>query len=726
MVIRLLPRMILAALLPAAGALHAQNPTAPALVKAASGNPSRAAILPDPLEPLPAVPESPAARSAADGAIITRRDARTITLKIPAPRGMIVDRNGAPLAQNRVAYQVALQFRQFESADRDFVINWARTRLDALQPLVTNPIPRTDDELYDHYRHRRWLPLLVTGQIEEKEARELEPKLSSGLVLNPLYRRVYPEGELAAHLIGYTGSVGKLPTGPINFNEPLWEESEGRAGFEKLFNEQLTGEPGMKKLLFDENGNKLLEEQVKRPRPGGTLVTTLDLKWQKLAETTLRNGCKRGAFVVIDVITGEVLVMASRPSFDLNRFIPGISDVEYEELNADPGAPLHGRAFQSAYPPASSYKPVVALAALNNNTVTENSTIYCPAAITIGRNVFNNWSKTPEGSINVKRAIARSCNTWFYQIGIKVGPAAFLSLSRRLGFGERTGLPLIGETPGLVPNDEYMMSRHKRRILDGDTANLSIGQGDLLASPLQVAQAMAGIANGGALPKLQLIRQIQDTRGRVTQAPVPERKNWLGVDEKAVDIVRKGMSDVVNAGGGTGQSAGLSYTSLCGKTGTAQWGPKAQNQRLAWFAGFLPRDNPRYAFAVLYEGRPGETVSGGRMAAPMVKKFFEGIKDDIKETIEPPKRALIVVDEAEGSTTPAVEVIPEELDPEAGTVRESGVSGPLKALPVEILNNDDTVEPADEYQEEEPLYRPPARALPVGDDEVIQDEVEEP
>jgi penicillin-binding protein 2 len=718
--------MILAALLPAAGALHAQNPTAPALVKASSGNPSSSAILPDPPEPLPAVPESPAARSANDGAIITRRDARTITLKIPAPRGMIVDRNGAPLAQNRVAYQVALQFRQFESADRAFVINWARTRLDALQSLVANSIPRTDDELYDHYRHRRWLPLLVTGQIEEKEARELEPKLSSGLVLNPLYRRFYPEGELAAHLIGYTGSVGKLPTGPINFNEPLWEESEGRDGFEKLFNEQLTGEPGMKKLLFDENGNKLLEEQVKRPRPGGTLVTTLDLKWQRLAETTLRNGCKRGAFVVIDVITGEVLVMASRPSFDLNRFIPGISDVEWEALNSDPAAPLHGRAFKSAYPPASSYKPVVALAALNNGTVTENSTIYCPAAITIGRNVFNNWSKTPEGSINVKRAIARSCNTWFYQIGIKVGPSAFLSLSRRLGFGERSGLPLIGETPGLVPNDEYMMSRHKRRILDGDTANLSIGQGDLLASPLQVAQAMAGIANGGALPKLQLIRQVQDTRGRVTQAPVPERKNWLGVDEKAVDIVRKGMSDVVNAGGGTGQSAGLSYTSLCGKTGTAQWGPKAQNQRLAWFAGFLPRDNPRYAFAVLYEGRPGETVSGGRMAAPMVKKFFEGIKDDIKETIEPPKRALIVVDEAEGSTTPAVEVIPEELDPEAGTVRESGVSGPLKALPVEILNNDEIVEPMDEYEEEPPLQRPPARALPVGDDEVIQEEVEEP
>lgn len=669
-------------------------------------------------------PDAPVARGAADGAIITRKDARTITQKIPAPRGMIVDREGEPLAQNQVAYQVALQYRQFENADRDFVINWARTRLDSLQVLVKSVVPKTDDELYDHYRHRRWLPLLVTGQISEKEARDIESRLTSGLILNPLYRRLYPQGELAAHIIGYTGSVGKLPTGPINFNEPLWEESEGRAGLEKLFNTQLTGDPGMKKLLFDESGNKLLEEQVKRPRPGGTLVTTLNLKWQLLAEKTLRNGCRRGAFVVLDVVTGEVLVMASRPSFDLNIFIPGISETELNALETDPSAPIYGRAFQSAYPPASSFKPVVALAALNNGTVTETSTIYCPASLTFGRTVMKNWSSTPEGSINVKRALARSCNTWFYQVGIDVGPAAFLNLSRRLGFGERSGLPLIGETPGLVPNDEYMLKMHKRRILDGDTANMSIGQGDLLASPLQVAQSMAGIANGGALPKLHLIRQVQDTRGRVIEAPVPERRNWLGIDPEAVRIVREGMSDVVNAGGGTGQSAGLSYTTLCGKTGTAQWGDQRKNQRLAWFAGFLPEDNPRYSFAVLYEGRPGETVSGGRMAAPMVKKFFEGIKDDIKETIAPPKRALIVVEEGEAGAAPTAGDKPAAADPATeGYTREPGNDAPLKALPVEPLDTgrDEETAPADE-----PAEPRPARAVPVTEDELIEDMTEEP
>jgi len=672
-----------------------------------------------------AVSDGPVLRNAADGAINTRKDARALTLKIPAPRGQIVDRDGLPIAQTQVAYQVAVLFQQFENAEREFVINWARTRIDALRTLVKSQVPLTDDEIFEHYRHRRWLPLAVSGCLDAKQASAIEPKLMSGLVLHPIYRRFYPQGDLAAHIIGYAGSIGKLPTGPINFNEPMWEESEGRAGFEKLFNSQLAGEPGTKRLLFDENGNKLLEEEVKRPRAGGTLVTTLNLAWQKLAEQTLREGCKRGAFIMIDVVTGEVLVMASRPSFDLNRFIPNINEAEFKALEDDPAQPLFGRAFQSAYPPASTYKPIVALAALDRGTVTEDSLIDCPAAISVGTATFNNWTKIPEGPINVKRALARSCNTWFYQVGIGVGSTAFLNLSRQLGYGDRTGLPLIGESPGLVPNDAWMLKNEKRKILDGDTANLSIGQGSLLASPLQVAQAMAGIANGGALPKLRLIRQVQDSRGRVIQAPMPERKNELRVDPKSIEVVRQGMADVVNSGGGTGHGAGLEFTTLCGKTGTAQWGPKAKNQRLAWFAGFLPLENPRYAFAVLYEGRPGEVVSGGRMAAPMVRKFFEGIQEDIADSIAPPQKALVV-----GAEANPVDGVPQESIP----TDPDGLAGVpiLKALPVDSFeveqsspsgNNDTAVPPLPEIPVPKPAV---ARAIPVREFEVIEDPTEEP
>lgn len=622
-----------------------------------------------------------------------RKDARTITLKIPAPRGQIVDRSGEPLAQNEVAYQVALQFEQFQDVDRQYVVDWARVRLARLGGLLGEGVEKTDDELYDHYRHRRWLPLYVSGQLGPEKAEELRSNLGSGLVLYPVYRRLYPEKGLAAHILGYTGGVGKLPVGPINFNEPLWEESEGRAGFEKIFDRELTGEPGSKRLLFDEKGNKLLEEQSKRPRPGGTLVTTLNLKWQKLAEKVLAKGCERGAFVVIDVVTGEVLVMASRPTFDLNTFIPRISTEDFQALQDAPGTPLFGRAFQSAYPPASSFKPVVALAALNSGEVTEFSTVNSPASIRIGNHTFRNWSKVPEGPIDVKRALARSCNTWFYQVGIDTGPGVFLGLARRLGMGEKSGLPLIGETEGLVPTNEWMLKNEGRRILDGDTANMSIGQGSLLASPLQVAQMMAGIGNGGALPELSLVSQIQDARGRVIRSMTPERRNWLGVDEMAVQIVREGMRDVVEKGYGTGKSGNLSYTELAGKTGTAQWGPPRLNQRLAWFAGFLPYDNPRYAFAVLYEGKPGETVSGGRMAAPMVRNFFEPLKDEIKEIIAPPLKALVVIPEGEEGAA-------------AG-----GGEKVLKAIPID----------------EEDLVPEPdiLRALPVDEDEEVSEGFEE-
>lgn len=639
-------------------------------------------------------------RSANDGSILTLRDARAITLKIPAPRGQITGRDGRPFAQTIVAYQIGLQYRQFDGADRRYIVDWARNRIKQLDSLIANPVTHSDEALYDHYQHRRWLPLYVSGQLNEKEAEDIQAKLPSGLILQPVYRRHYPQNTIASHIIGYTGRVDRLPTGPINFNEPLWEESEGRAGLEKIFERDLSGVDGQKRLLFDEHGNKLLEEQTRRPRAGGTLVTTLNYDWQALAEKVLSEGCQRGAFVVIDCITGEVLVMASRPSFDLNAFIPFISEDDYQEIENDPGRPLFGRAFQAVYPPASAFKPVVALTALDQGIITESSLIDCPAAITLGRTVMRNHSATPAGPINVRRAISSSNNVWFYKVGIQLGSNTFLDVARTLGMGERTGLPLVGEAPGLVPTNEWMLKNQRRRFMDGDAANMSIGQGVLLASPLQVAQFMAAIGNGGALPRLHLVRQIQDSHGRVTQAASPERRKSLGINPTAIQIVRDGMRDTVTSG--TGRAGSISYTTLAGKTGTAQWGPPRLNQRLAWFAGFLPHDHPRYAFAVLYEGRPGQKVSGGGMAAPMVRKFFEPLKSEISEIIAPPRRALVVVDENAGEVAeapPAVEPTPlralpvdplelDDLDELVDFDRPASGPPPLRALPVEEFNSD--------------------------------------
>ncbi|MFC7336090.1 penicillin-binding transpeptidase domain-containing protein [Haloferula chungangensis] len=653
---------------------------------------------PDPLNSATDV----AASSADDASIFNRKNARTIQLEIPAPRGQITDREGKPFAQNRVAYQLAVQYEQFPKEDRDAIVAWGRDRVEMakqLWPAVSEP---SDEQLYQHYRHRRWLPYYISSHLSADEKAQIEPKLTRGLVLQPVYQRYYPEKSVASHIIGYTGLVGKMETGPINPLEPLWIEGEGRAGFEKIYDNELKGKPAALQMIFDENGNQLLNSQKGRPRSGGTVVSTLNLRWQKRAEEVLDSHSRRGAIVVIDVATGEVLVMASKPSFDLNKWIPGISQKDYDVLRESDDKPLYARAFQGRYPPASSFKPIVALAALNEGTITPSTTVYCPAYISYGNHKLWNWSRSPYGDLSVKNAIKWSNNPWFAQVGNRVGSGEFLGLARRLGYGTTSGLPLIGEESGLIPTAEYVQKTLGRPITEGDAANWSIGQGAVLATPLQVAQGMAGIANGGALPKLHLMMQVQDTFGRVIRTAQPERRNWLGIEQEALDTVRDGMREVV--AGGTGRSAGLSWTEVCGKTGTGQWGPESKSQGVAWFAGFLPYDQPRLAFACLYEGRPGQKVSGSGNACPMVPAFFNSFKDEIQEMVAPAPKAVMIVDELEvqedtEGVLRAIPVSPLELEEAFPDGIPEEIEAPA-AVPVEI---EEDVAP---------------RAIPVNEDEL--------
>lgn len=598
--------------------------------------------------------------SAEDASIFNRKNARTIQLEIPAPRGQITDREGVPFAQNRVAYQLAVQYEQFPKEEREAIIAWGRQRVETAKTLWPEINEPSDEQLFQHYRHRRWLPFYISSHISAGDKEKLEAKLTRGLVLQPVYQRYYPEGSVGSHIIGYTGLVGKMETGPINPLEPLWIEGEGRAGFEKIYDADLRGKPARLRMIFDENGEQLLHEQKGQPRAGGTVVSTLNMRWQRRAEEVLEQKSRRGAFVVVDVATGEVLVMASKPSFDLNSWIPGMSQKDYDELLDDPARPLYARAFQGAYPPASSFKPIVALTALNEGTISRNTTVFCPAFVQYGRHKLWNWSRSPYGDLSVVPAIKWSNNPWFAKVGNEVGSGSFLGLARRLGFGTTTDLPLIGEESGLMPTAAWVRERYKRPITEGDAANWAIGQGAVLATPLQVAQGMAGIANGGALPKLHLTMQVQDSYGRVIRTAQPERRNWLGLDQEALDAVREGMKEVV--AGGTGRAAGLSWTQVCGKTGTGQWGPESKKQGVAWFAGFLPYDQPRLAFACLYEGRPGQKVSGSANACPMVPAFFNSFKDEIKEMVEPAPKAVAVVVEGEelpeGDTEGVMRAIP--------------------------------------------------------------------
>lgn len=655
-------------------------------------------------------------RRAEDGSVKTRTNARSITRIIPAPRGLITDRNGRPMARNKVSYYFGLQFPQFanEVTDED-VLAWSRRRLTQVADLLDREVNVSDRDLLAHYRERRWVPKLLPYLVEGAEKSNWEPKLMRGLMLQAVYLRDYPAKSAAAHVIGYVRSTGKLPKGPILSDEPMWEMTYGEEGLENTLNDELTGRDGEWTLLVDENGERLKDEVTTPATIGNTVVTTIDMDWQEHAESVLRRSCRRGAFVVVDIQTGEILVLASRPSYDINKWIPFISTEEYDELRNDESKPMFARAFQGAYPPASTFKPVVAVTALTNGTITEWTKFNCPPFITIGARKFHNHSSRHAGMVDVKMALAISNNPWFYQVGMKVGPTSFLSVARRMGYGVETGVPLYNEAPGRIPTQEYMIEREGRPFTDGDTANSAIGQGYVSATPLQVAQSMTALGNGEILPQLRLIRQIQDHEGGVLEATVPTKRNSLGITQGSARIARTGMMQVVNASYGTGKNGGTNFCRVAGKTGTAQWMGSGRNKKeLAWFAGFLPYENPRFAFAILYEGSKGQGVSGGKLAAPMVGRFFNRFGSEIMKISR--TKITLASDEEMEEEAP--------LEDEEELAREEQRRLILRALPVDGAGTGEVlpVEPVEEPERREGILNntPPLRPLSTESSSVVR------
>lgn len=568
----------------------------------------------------------------------TQREARSLTLAIPAPRGQIVDRNGVPYAQNRAANYLAIVMPFMEGAGDDKILAFVRQTIDGANRVLGKQWSLPDDRIISHYHNRRWLPLVfsttdgVNDEITPEMEKKLEPLLGANLVLQGAYLRSYPQDERAAHIIGYTGKSRPLPLGPIVDGDSIFEEMEGRADIEKAFDSDLKGQAGIVNVLFAPDGKRLAEDVRRFPVPGNNVVLSIDSTFQMFAEQALQKHAKNGgAMVIMDVQTGDILAMATYPFFDLNMFVPGIKTQVWNELNQDPKMPLLARAFRGEYPPASTFKAATALGILDSGKVTERSYYDCPSALEIGNRVFHNWAKEGEGSMNVISAIKRSCNTWFYAAAIDAGADAVCGMCSRLGYGERTGIPIV-EGEGFMPTNSIMLQRRGTKILGGDLANIAIGQGMVLSTPLQVAQAMAGIANGTYLPQARLVKQIQDYQDNVVMAYEPKPRKTINLNPEQREAVVKGMVAVVSGSGGTGTAADIKYAQIAGKTGTAQW-RIAKDQNLAWFAGFLPAQKPMFSFAVLYEGKPGETISGGRKAAPIVSEVFTKIfeqtpKDD--------------------------------------------------------------------------------------------------
>ncbi len=556
----------------------------------------------------------------------TQKLARTYILDVPAPRGQITDRNGVPLAQNKLSYNLAINFPTPLDFSDARAIMFAREKIDRAAKLIGRTIKVSDDAILRHYHNRGILPFEISQNLSSEEYEAVKDSTKeSMMVVRPIYIRTYPNGRLAGQVIGYTGKTGRNLDGIIDNHETLWPETEGREGLEQTFNQMLTGKHGEYKLTFDKDGRKTSERLITPPVPGYNVVTTLDVRLQELAEKTLADKAKRGALVIIDPNDGDILALASWPTYDPNLFIPAISAEKFKRLQDDPDIPLLPRAFRSSYPPGSTFKVAVGIAALESGAVHSNDEYECVPAIEIGNLTFHNWKKADRGSMNFVQALTESCDTWFYQVGIKTGAEPIIDWALNLGFGAKCGIPLRGEVEGRVPNDQYMKATHGRKLLNGDIANLSIGQGDTLVTPLQMAQAMGIIANSGKFYQTRLVQQVQSIDNQMVSAYQVREKRMLNVSAETMDQLRTGLINVVNGPGGTAHEAELGNVEVAGKTGTAQWGPKSKERTAAWFAGFVPADQPQYAFAALYEGDVGSKVHGGTVAAPMVADIFKDV-----------------------------------------------------------------------------------------------------
>jgi penicillin-binding protein 2 len=589
----------------------------------------------------------------------TQKQARTFVLNIPAPRGQIVDRNGNPLAQTRVSYNLAITFPTPLTFTPEQVMQYAEPQIMLARTITGRPISVGQDLLLKHYKNRGVLPLVIAQDLKQEEIDRFNQRKPDTLTLLPTYQRYYPNAGLAGHIVGYAGRTGRMPDGPIQNNEVLWPGAEGREGLEQTFDDQLQGKEGQYNITFDPSGRKASEQVVLPPQPGYNVVTTIDIELQRLCEQALEKGAKRGAIVIIDPNNGDILAMASWPTIDPNWFIPNISADAFKALQDDPQIPLLPRAYRSSYPPGSTFKVAVGIAALQEHVIDTDSEFSCPAAMEIGRITFRNWKKTGSGSLNFADALTQSCDTWFYQVGIKTGSKKMGDWATKLGFGARTGIPLASENEGRIPTDDFMKKVHGRKMLDGDLANFSIGQGDVLVTPLQLAQAMATVGNGGTFYQTRLVKQVQSIDGKIVTAYNVRAREQMDFEPKILKEVKRGMVQVVSDANGTAGRASVPNVKVAGKTGTAQWGPKNKERTAAWFSGFAPADKPKYAFAALYESDLSNSeVHGGTVAAPLIGKVLrEVFKDEARDKKSAKKKKADAPEEPEVRRAEPVEPV---------------------------------------------------------------------
>ncbi|HOK04204.1 MAG TPA: penicillin-binding protein 2 [Victivallales bacterium] len=497
-------------------------------------------------------------------------------------------------------------------------------------------VPEIDEEeIKRHIFYRPALPLKVFSNLSDSETArfcEMYPKIP-GIELSVSYIRNYPMGDIASHIIGHLGKED--PTKDENREQFFYYQIgyEGKTGIEKLCDDDMSqifsvpvgglkGTEGYSLVLVDNKGfvSETLERFVP-PSQGKNVMLTINSKAQELAEFLLLG--KKGAFVLMNSNTGEIIAIVSSPSFNPGIFIPYITGEEYSELINSPDKPMFNRATMASYTPGSILKPLIALAILDKG-ISPNETVNCPGYVFIGNKRISCWLSSGHGEVNLPYAIEQSCNSYFITEGTKIGFNSIKSILEKAGIGQKTGFELP-ESTGLLPSEEYKKRIFKQKWNIFDTALLSIGQGIILVTPIQAATYMAAISNNGRAYKPYVIKAAYDYHGNL----IAEKTNnelFLNIDlpESYFKLIRDAMFNVVNSSSGTGKRAKSEKITIYGKTGTAEViKTDSLKRKNTWMAGFAENKKNRFSFALIIE----DGISGGTTCAPIIKEFFDKFID---------------------------------------------------------------------------------------------------
>ncbi len=541
--------------------------------------------------------------------------------RVPGTRGMIFDREGQLLVDSRPSFDLI-----FVPEDSENPENTLR--------LLARYLQRDEKELlktFEENKSRAAFDELVIGRdidwsaVVAVEAHQLD---LPGVTLRARPRRSYADGPMAAHVLGYLGEINQRQLKNLKDQGYVIGDEIGQYGLERRWEELLRGQSGGQQVEVDALGRRVRVLHEVSDVPGYTVHLTLDRQLQATAYEALKG--KEGTIVAIDVRNGAVLAMASTPAFDPNVFARGIKADEWTGLIKDQLRPLSNRAIQGQYPPGSTFKIIMTIAGLEEGVIQPEAAISDPGFYTFGNRSFRDWKKGGHGSVNLHRAIVESCDTYFYQLGPKLGIDKIAKWARAFGLGEKTGIVLDDEKSGTIPDTEWKRKRFRQPWFPGETVSVAIGQGYVTVTPLQLANMMAAVANGGKLFRPYLVSKVESVDGATVREYGPELIRTIDLKPDTLKRLHEALADVVSAPGGTGGAARSPLLAIAGKTGTAQVvemkGGYLKTEQLAyfnrdhaWFVSYAPVDNPQLAIAVLVE----HGGHGGDAAAPMAKKVYE-------------------------------------------------------------------------------------------------------